>query len=284
MPLFYRGSLCLLCVLTLVRWVFPGVMTKAQAYEEDEARQEERLTDYAEDAPAAVVPVAAESNPDEGASSGNGSAGKAQELLPLPATTHFDDSLKHRFYWLSGTWVENFPDVQDVQYPSAVKWGIEPMRNRDELSRNMDKLVYVGSNPYIHLDENMSKSIPYLVPRASDLLEHLGKAFVDSLYAKRIPLHKFVVSSVLRTEKDVAELSSSNVNATERSCHLFGTTFDISYTRFYTVSNPDEDPRRLVRDDTLKQVLGEVLRDARLEGRCYVRHEAKQPCFHITVR
>lgn len=204
-------------------------------------------------------------------------------LLPQPAVSQFGPQ-KNRIYSVPGGYVENFPDIQEVQYPSAVRWGISPMHDRSEFERYRDQLVYVGTNPYIHLDEQMTRSIPYLVPRASDLLEHLGKAFMDSLYSKRIPLHKFVVSSVLRTEADVAKLSVHNVNATERSCHLFGTTFDISYNRYYTVSSPDGPARRAVRDDSLKMVLSEVLRDARSEGRCYVRYERLQPCFHITVR
>ena len=42
--------------------------------------------------------------------------------------------------------------------------------------------------------------------------------------------------------------------------------------------------RRPVRDDTLKWVLSEVLRDKRNEGRCYIKYEVKQGCFHMTVR
>ena len=34
----------------------------------------------------------------------------------------------------------------------------------------------------------------------------------------------------------------------------------------------------------LKAVLGEVLRDLKKQGRCYVKHEVKQACFHITAR
>ena len=44
------------------------------------------------------------------------------------------------------------------------------------------------------------------------------------------------------------------------------------------------EPRRQVRNDTLKWVLAEVLRDMRESGRCYVKYEVKQGCFHITVR
>lgn len=204
-------------------------------------------------------------------------------LLPLPELATFAPE-KHKIYSVPGGYLDNFPDAQDVQLPSAIHWGITPLKDRSDLERRMNQLVYVGCNPYIHLDERMSRSVPYLVPRASELLEHLGRAFMDSLYAKRIPLHKFVVSSVLRTESDVLKLSRNNVNATERSCHLFGTTFDISYNRYYTVSPPQGPARREVRNDSLKMVLSEVLRDARLEGRCYVRYEKLQPCFHITVR
>jgi hypothetical protein len=41
---------------------------------------------------------------------------------------------------------------------------------------------------------------------------------------------------------------------------------------------------RYVRDDTLKWVLCEVLRDIRRQERSYVKYEVKQGCFHITVR
>ena len=120
-------------------------------------------------------------------------------------------------------------------------------------------------------------SIPYLVPRAAVLLEDIGKAFYDSLYVKGVPLNQLIVTSVLRSESDVEKLRRRNGNATERSCHLFGTTFDICYNRYHPVTQP-------VRDDTLKWVLCEVLRDMREQGRCYIKYEVKQGCFHMTVR
>ena len=86
-----------------------------------------------------------------------------------------------------------------------------------------------------------------------------------------------IVTSVLRSESDVVKLRRRNGNATERSCHLFGTTFDICYNRYHAVTQP-------VRDDTLKWVLCEVLRDMREQGRCYIKYEVKQGCFHMTVR
>ena len=34
----------------------------------------------------------------------------------------------------------------------------------------------------------------------------------------------------------------------------------------------------------LKAVLAEVLEAMRNEGKCWVKHERNQPCFHITAR
>lgn len=287
--------------MTLVRWTFPGVTKRFVtepvdleqstrsgkkepiAYMQPAVEADSSETDDAQPPSDALTEPSSQPSAPVTSDSKVQSVASSIELLPLAATSRFSDK-KHRIYSVPGDYLDNFPDVQEVQYPSALQWGITPMHSRDEFDSRSQQLVYVGTNPYIHLDEQMTQSIPYLVPRASDLLEHLGKAFMDSLYAKRIPLHKFVVSSVLRTETDVARLSTNNVNATERSCHLFGTTFDISYNRYYTVSSPDGPARREVGNDSLKMVLSEVLRDARLEGRCYVRYEKKQPCFHITVR
>ncbi|MBP3712047.1 MAG: hypothetical protein J6I86_06230 [Bacteroidaceae bacterium] len=177
-----------------------------------------------------------------------------------------------------------FPDVQDVQIVAAKQWGVSPVRNRQEAERRRKELVYIGANPFYCIDKGMTHSIPYLVPRASHLLSMIGRNYLDSLYVKGIPLHQIIVSSVLRTQDDVARLQQRNGNATEQSCHLFGTTFDICYNRFSTVSPPGEPERRAVQSDTLKWVLSEVLRDVREQGRCYIKYEVKQGCFHITVR
>ena len=194
-----------------------------------------------------------------------------------------DFSYRHPIYSVP-SYHDCFPDVQDVQYPAARRHGVRPVLNRAEAELRMDELLYVGCNPYYEMDPAMSSSIPYLVPRASALLEHIGRRFLDSLAVKGIPLHKMIVTSVLRTEEDVSRLRRINGNASEQSCHRFGTTFDISYNRYHTVSPPGEPARRAVRNDTLKFVLSEVLRDARAEGRCYVKYEVKQGCYHITVR
>lgn len=169
-----------------------------------------------------------------------------------------------------------FPDSQSVQIVMAERWGVKPVRNREDAEARKKELVYIGESPYFHVDPLYS-SIPYLVPRAAVLLQDIGAAFYDSLYVKGVPLNQLIVTSVLRSMDDVAKLQRRNGNATENSCHLYGTTFDICYNRYHPVG-------REVRNDTLKWVLSEVLRDKRDEGRCYVKYEVKQGCFHMTVR
>jgi len=144
-------------------------------------------------------------------------------------------------------------------------------------------LVYVGSNPYFYIDR-LNNSIPYLVPAASNLLQDIGVNFFDSLQMKGIPLHKIIITSVLRSQDDVKKLRGHNGNATENSCHLYGTTFDVSYNRYQTIADPAGPLRRKVRNDSLKWVLSEVLNDLRNQNRCYIKYEVKQGCFHITTR
>lgn len=176
-----------------------------------------------------------------------------------------------------------FPDNQDVHILGVKRWGVDAVYDRNEAEKRMSDLVYVGANPYFTVD-NLSRSIPYLVPRAANLLNDIGRNYFDSLYVKGIPLHRIIVTSAMRTKTDVKKLQKHNVNATENSCHLYGTTFDICYNRYVTVSNPSQPERRAVQNDTLKWVLSEVLRDMRMSDRCYIKYEVKQGCFHITVK
>ncbi|MBO4820030.1 MAG: hypothetical protein J5548_01000 [Prevotella sp.] len=178
---------------------------------------------------------------------------------------------------------KTFPDSNEVQLETAKRLGVNVVRDRKEAEARKDELVYIAASPYYQVDK-LKNSIPYLIPRASVLLNDIGRNFFDSLYVKGIPLHKMVVSSVLRSQQDLDNLRKKNHNASENSCHLHGTTFDIAYNRYVTVQDPDGPSRREVANDTLKWVLSEVLRDLRTQQRCYVKYEVKQGCFHITTR
>ncbi len=178
---------------------------------------------------------------------------------------------------------KTFPDSNDVHLVDAMKYGVRTVRDRDDAEQRKSELVYIAASPFYHVDP-LKKSIPYLVPRAAVLLNDIGRNFFDSLFVKHIPLHQFVVTSVLRSEDDLEKLRQVNRNTSENSCHLYGTTFDIGYNRYKRVASADGKVMPEVGNDTLKWVLSEVLRDLRQNGRCHVKHEVKQGCFHVTVR
>lgn len=189
---------------------------------------------------------------------------------------------KHRIYSVPD-FATCFPDSNGLHISTAMRLGVKPVSNRQEAMKNKKELVYVGSNPYFHV-KKLYNSIPYLVPRAALLLEHIARTFQDSLSVKGIPLNTLIVTSLLRTEDDVAALRRHNGNASSNSAHRYGTTFDIAYNKYIMVQDPSLPKVRPVRDDTLKYVLSEVLRQARARGLCYIKYEKHQGCFHITAR
>ncbi len=195
-----------------------------------------------------------------------------EQVTPLTSSFSPLNSKKHHRILSVPNYKAAFPDSQSVQIVAANKWGVKPVKNREDAEARK----YVGESPYYHVDK-LNSSIPYLVPRAAMLLQDIGQAFFDSLYMKGVPLNQLIVTSVLRTEDDVARLQRHNGNATDNSCHLYGTTFDICYNRYHPID-------REVRNDTLKWVLSEVLRDIRRDQRAYIKYEVKQGCFHMTVR
>ena len=177
----------------------------------------------------------------------------------------------------------SFGDLNDVQLKAAHTWGITPLASREE-AENMDgKLVHITDNEFYAVD-SLTHSIPYLVPRASALLDTIGSNFLDSLAAKGLNPNQVIITSVLRTENDVKRLRRRNGNASANSAHCFGATFDVSWKRFKKVEDKDGRPMQDVSADTLKLVLSEVLRDLRQAEKCYIKYELKQGCFHITAR
>ncbi|MDO5751376.1 MAG: DUF5715 family protein, partial [Rothia sp. (in: high G+C Gram-positive bacteria)] len=154
----------------------------------------------------------------------------------------------------------SFPDLNDVQVATASRLGIEQIANREEARDRMKDLVYIGDNPFYSVLP-LHQSIPYLVPRAATLLNEISRAFNDSLATKGYEPHKLLVTSVLRTKEDVQRLRRFNRNASENSCHQYGTTFDISYNRFLEIKEQGESDIRWVT--VFKQILAEVLEDQR---------------------
>ena len=187
-----------------------------------------------------------------------------------------------------GVWSysECFPDSQSVQIVAAEMNGITPVRNREEAEKLVKRheLVNICHSPFYSVDK-LTHSIPYLVPKAQHLLNTICLNFMDSCQVKGLPIHLPIVTSVLRTTEDVSNLQKGNKNATTNSCHCYGTTVDIAYNKFMPMTGTYESKATLLRwNEPMKQVLSEVLNDLRLEGKCYVKYERKQGCFHLTCR
>lgn len=205
-------------------------------------------------------------------------------LAPLPKLHLLDaegNPVKNRVTSVQA-FETSFPDLNDIQLETAQHIGVEEIKNRQEAARQIDKLVYIGDNPFYEV-EPLNYSIPYLVPRAATLLSRIARAFNDSLFTKGYPPHKLIVTSVTRTAEDVERLRRRNQNASEQSCHRFGTTFDIAYNKFREVKDPDQ-KGELARVTAYKSILAEVLEDQRLAGTCFVKYEFRQACFHVTAR
>ncbi len=290
---FLLGFVVVVCVLALVRLISPGVaeprtsvadLSVADSLATDSVDQLAMAEEDKEEENKAANEIAETSDDLAQEAAGIGSETDAAADSSNTPSIFFDKNgkeVKHRIFSVPH-FGNTFPDQQDVQILAANKYGVNPVQNREEAEHSKGKLVYVGSNPFFYVDK-LNNSIPYLVPRASVLLQDIGRAYFDSLQIKGIPLHKIIVTSILRTKDDVAKLRTRNGNATENSCHLYGTTFDVCYNRYKQIQTRQQ-PRRQVQNDTLKWVLSEVLRDMRDRNRCLVKYEVKQGCFHITVK
>ncbi len=289
---YLQGFLVVVLLLALVRVIFPSVAEPrltARSDGKDSTAIDSLRGDS--DGSALVASAGAQDVVSGDASSSEAADLKKDELSVTPDTASdgrfsifFDKNgkeVKHRIFSVPH-FGNTFPDQQDVQIVAASRHGVAPVQNREEAEHSKGKLVYVGSNPFFYVDK-LNNSIPYLVPRASVLLQDIGRAYFDSLQIKGIPLHKIIVTSILRTKDDVSKLRTRNGNATENSCHLYGTTFDVCYNRYKQIQT-EKQPRRQVQNDTLKWVFSEVLRDFRNKNRCYIKYEVHQGCFHITVR
>jgi len=174
-----------------------------------------------------------------------------------------------------------FNDKNALHLEAASKVGLKsvPM-NREAVESMRGKMIPI-KNSKNYLVEPLTHSTPYLCSGAARELDAIGDAWADILERNGLPHYKFILTSVLRTQDDVIKLQrSGNVNAAENSAHCYGTTFDITYSRFEKAEKSD----KYAVEDNLKLALGQVLLNEQRAGHIYVKYENKQACFHITSR
>lgn len=199
-------------------------------------------------------------------------------VIPVPTETYYitvEKDIKTNF---RGSYQRTFNDKNDLHLSVATSYGIAPEKVDISADTLSGALECVYTCDYYAID-SLTHSHPYLVPHAKARLDELGKAFCDTLAARGGGSYRFIVTSVLRQHSDIKKLRRRNRNSTENSAHLYGTTVDITYRRFdkYT-------PQFIIEDIDLKLLLAETLQNFKKEGKCYVKYEVKQGCFHITFR
>lgn len=174
-----------------------------------------------------------------------------------------------------------FNDLQVKQHAVASAIGLpRPPQDRNDAASMRKQLVEIKTNDNYIVD-SLTHSVPYLIPCAKRELDSIGEEWADILKRNNLPHYRFYVTSVLRTQEDIKYLQrSGNINSVTQSCHCYGTTFDLAYMRYEKVTNT----RDYMHEDNLKLVLGQVLLNHQRAGKIYVKYEAKQSCFHITVR
>ncbi len=174
-----------------------------------------------------------------------------------------------------------FNDLQSKQHEVASRIGLpHPPKDRNDAASMRKQLVEIKTcNNYVV--DDLTHSVPYLIPSAKRELDSIGAEWADILARNGLPHYRFYVTSVLRTEEDIRLLQrSGNINSVTQSCHCYGTTFDLAYMRYDKVTRT----REYMHEDNLKLVLGQALLNEQRKGRIYVKYEWKQSCFHITVR
>ncbi len=189
--------------------------------------------------------------------------------------------LKPRKAKFTGNYNREFNDLHNLHIVSAIKNGIKPLATREDTIHQMENMVRLPDELELYKSYNITHSVPFLVPSAAKLFLEIAQTFRDSLYSKELPLYKINLTSITRTDDDIASLSKRNINASDDSAHRYGTTFDISWKRFDKV---DLHVAEELMPERLKLVLAQVLFDLKQQKRCYVKHERQQACFHITVR
>lgn len=176
-----------------------------------------------------------------------------------------------------------FKDVNDTQIVAAQQFGIVPLSTRSGVDSIASQLIKIESSRAFRVD-SLTHSVPYLTPSASDLLNTIATRFQAKLQAQGLAQYQFIVTSMLRTSDDVRRLRRVNRNAVRNSCHMYGTTFDIAYNCFEKIDSVPDFEGADATHRVLLNTLGETLKELRDDGRCYVKFERGQPCYHITTR
>lgn len=139
-------------VLALVRIIFPSIVQK---------KYNDQIADNEDSINIQIIPQFNKQN----AESVN--IYRQSNVLSRQSSLFFDADHKIRENKILGvvSYEKSFPDSQNVQLASALRYGVKPVMNRIDAENRKKELVYMAASPYYDV-KKLSNSIPYLVPRA----------------------------------------------------------------------------------------------------------------------
>jgi hypothetical protein len=140
------------------------------------------------------------------------------------------------------------------------------------------QLVEVQSSKLYVLD-SFYYSFPYLIPETKDFLDNVGSKFNALIDKTHLKGKRLIVTSLTRTTASVNKLVRVNRNASLRSPHLNGNSFDISFNHFYGGQKLDACDILI-----LQETISKILYDLRAENKCWVTFERRQQCLHVVAR
>lgn len=170
--------------------------------------------------------------------------------------------------------------IIDYAYQASLT-GIEKCSDAKDIGKRISsgQLFRVRSGRRYKV-ENMAYSYPYLTRDSKKLLDEIGKRFKKKVKRDGLMGSGFIVTSMTRTTDKVKGLGKANTNASDKSPHLNGNAFDISYARFSFIKLFVTECDKWY----MKEALAEVIWQLKEEKRCWATYERNQGCFHVVSR
>ena len=179
---------------------------------------------------------------------------------------------------ISGTYSSKLNDKMSSYIDYVEKNGVPPCRSENELKKNPRlKPIKAGKNYSI---DHLTHSHAYLSSKGKSLLDKIDADFGAKIKGTDLKGSQFIITSLTRTKQNVRELKKINVNASDRSAHMYGGCFDITYSRFKN-KRKKLDANDIYR---LKETIAEIIYQLMQERKCWATKEKREPCFHVVSR
>lgn len=183
-------------------------------------------------------------------------------------------------YFQAHQFHDSLNDKLNEYHSISEKQGILPVDHENAFQAHLvaEKLVKVKTSDYFYLD-SFNYSFPVLTPEAKDFLDTVGARFNELIDKTHMKGSKLIVTSLTRTTSTVKRLVGVNQNASLRSPHLNGNSFDLSFNTF--LFRGKNEPCNIL---ILQETISKVLYDLKKDKKCWATFEQQQQCLHVVAR